>query len=192
MKLLLITLMFMAIVPAGYSQDLPFRNIPEAPASYTVENVLSRFLDGAGYRYYWATEGLNEDDLDFRPSDEGRSIRETLEHIYSLCLVIRNTFQQEPNIRPETLPKMTIAELRTLTLQAIAEASELSRNKQNYESLAITFTSGDQRADFPFWNLINGPMSDVLYHIGQVVSFRRSAGNPMYEGVNVFTGQTRE
>jgi len=41
----------------------------------------------------------------------------------------------------------------------------------------------------PFWNLINGPFSDIIYHTGQVVAFRRITGNPINPGVNVFVGQ---
>lgn len=42
---------------------------------------------------------------------------------------------------------------------------------------------------FPFWNVVNGPISDALYHTRQIVSFRRSAGNPMQAGVNPFLGK---
>jgi hypothetical protein len=36
--------------------------------------------------------------------------------------------------------------------------------------------------------LINGPITDAIYHTGQVVSFRRTSGNPIPKGVNVFLG----
>jgi len=42
--------------------------------------------------------------------------------------------------------------------------------------------------DKPFWNLINGPLSDALTHTGRINSFRRLAGNPV-AGANVFTGE---
>ncbi len=35
--------------------------------------------------------------------------------------------------------------------------------------------------------MLNGPISDALTHVGQVNSFRRLSGNPVY-GANVFTG----
>jgi hypothetical protein len=43
---------------------------------------------------------------------------------------------------------------------------------------------------FPFWNQINGPISDALWHCGQVVMNRRASGNPLQKGVNVFIGKT--
>jgi hypothetical protein len=44
--------------------------------------------------------------------------------------------------------------------------------------------------EFPFWNQINGPISDALWHCGQVVMNRRASGNPLQLGVNVFVGKT--
>ena len=45
---------------------------------------------------------------------------------------------------------------------------------------------------FPFWNIINGPISDALWHCGQVVMLRRASGNPFNSKVNVFSGKLRE
>ena len=44
----------------------------------------------------------------------------------------------------------------------------------------------------PFWNIINGPISDALWHCGQVVMLRRASGNPFNSKVNVFSGKLRE
>ena len=32
--------------------------------------------------------------------------------------------------------------------------------------------------EYPFWSLLNGPIADMIWHVGQVVTFRRSLGNP--------------
>ena len=58
----------------------------------------------------------------------------------------------------------------------------------NLDDLNIIFEKGGKQSKFPIWNLINGPISDALYHTGQVVSFRRTSGNPIAKGVNVFLG----
>jgi hypothetical protein len=42
--------------------------------------------------------------------------------------------------------------------------------------------------EFPFWNQLNGPIADCIWHTGQIVSFRRSSGNPFTEKANVFMG----
>jgi len=56
------------------------------------------------------------------------------------------------------------------------------------EELDMIFQRGNSKNEFPFWNLINGPISDALWHVGQVVTFRRSSGNPFPAGVSVLTG----
>ena len=56
------------------------------------------------------------------------------------------------------------------------------------EYLNIIFERGGKQTKFPVWNLINGPIADAIYHTGQVVSFRRTSGNPIPKGVNVFLG----
>lgn len=61
-------------------------------------------------------------------------------------------------------------------------------NPNELEALQVIFDRGGGQTRFPLWNLINGPISDAIYHTGQVVSFRRSSGNPISKGVNVFLG----
>ncbi len=38
----------------------------------------------------------------------------------------------------------------------------------------------------------SGPIADALWHTGQIVSFRRSSGNPIPKGVNMLTGERSE
>ena len=45
---------------------------------------------------------------------------------------------------------------------------------------------------FPFWNHLNGPIADALWHSGQIVSNRRASGNPLNSKVNVFIGKTSQ
>ena len=54
----------------------------------------------------------------------------------------------------------------------------------DFESNKIIF--GDKK--FDLYNLFHGPISDSLYHIGQIVAFRRASGNPIPIGVNHFMG----
>lgn len=60
------------------------------------------------------------------------------------------------------------------------------------EDFNIIFQRGENKSEFPFWNLLNGPIADAIYHVGQVVSQRRTSGNPLSSKVNVFSGKTRE
>lgn len=170
-------------------QNLPYSEISDTPDSYTEGTVLARYMDGLGYRYYWTTEGLLEKDLEYRPTSESRNLFQTMEHIYSLLLVIQNTLNSEPNIRPEPSPEMSYNELRAASLKIIERSSNLLRQAGDLEEYSVVFQSEDQTGSLPFWNLINGPMADAVYHTGQIASFRRSSGNPMNPAVNVFTGK---
>ena len=73
------------------SEEMPYYQIPDYPADYSPGNVVSRMIDGLGFRYYWATIDLREEDLNFKPSEEARTSLETLRHIHSLTRGILNT-----------------------------------------------------------------------------------------------------
>ncbi|MDH5380533.1 MAG: hypothetical protein OEW75_06765, partial [Cyclobacteriaceae bacterium] len=61
-----------------------YRELPPSSEEFTAGTMAARTIDGLGFRYYWATEGLNEKDLNFRPTEEARSSYETMLHIYDL------------------------------------------------------------------------------------------------------------
>ncbi|MDA0985573.1 MAG: hypothetical protein O3C56_07190, partial [Bacteroidetes bacterium] len=125
-----------------------------------------------------------------RPTPEAQSTLETLEHIYSLSEVIANTASNRTTVRPPVAVPQSLEALRKGTLEYLEKASQLFKSKSDEElkELAIQFDRGDKVSKFPVWNLINGPIADALYHTGQIVSFRRSSGNPIPKGVNVFLG----
>ena len=171
-----------------------YYNIPDTPNSYIAATVAARMVDGLGFRYYWATEGLRDVDLSYRPSDSARSSFETLQHIFNLTLIVLNTVSNKATEVANIQMPSTFAALREETLQHIKEASEiLKRQDTRLENLTMAFKSGNGKQNgFPYWDLINGPMSDALWHTGQVVSFRRSSGNPIAEGVDYLTGKKND
>ena len=175
-------------------QELPFKSIPEASKNYESGNIVVRMIEGLGYRYYWATDGLQAGDLDYKPSDSGQSTKETLKHIHGLADVLKNVSLNLPSIRPAPNQSEDFVELRKQTLNYLEEATVNFKNKTPKElaELKVIFERGGKQSSFPFWNMINGPLADAIYHTGQVVSFRRSSGNPLPKGVNVFMGKTKE
>ncbi len=170
-------------------EDLPYRQIPDYPDSYTSETVAARMVDGLGYRYYWATEGLRAEDLVYKPSEDSRTTGETIDHIYGLSRTIVNAPQSKVNSRTQEI--LTFEEKRKITLENLEKASRLIK-EGNMENYKIIFQRGDEMSEFPFWNMINGPIEDAIYHTGQVVAFRRASGNPIHPGVSVFSGKTKE
>jgi hypothetical protein len=177
----------------SYTQDafLPYKEIPPAPEHYTAANVTSRMIDGLGFRYYWASKGLRDVDLVFKPSKEARSTEETLRHMYDMSIQIRHVVMQSYDA-PEK--PNDYAELRKHTLDNLKAASDQLKKYSDDEmnKLVITFGRGNNAQSFPFWHLINGQIADCLTHTGQVISFRRSSGNPVSDKINVFTGEVKD
>ena len=193
LKSLSLMALLLTILACGTAQDdLPYYEITDYPESYTAENVAARMIDGLGFRYYWATEGLRAEDLAYKPSEEGRTSDETLDHIYGLTNVIANSIRQKPN-GPRETREFTFEEKRAATLANIEEASDILRSgKVKLEDCLVIFQRDSGTSEFPFWNNINGPISDALWHCGQVVLLRRASGNPFNSKASVFSGKIRE
>ena len=97
--------------------DLPYYQVPDYPEAYTATTVAARVIDGLGFRYYWATEGLSEKDLQFKPSEEGRTSEETLQHIYGLSNLIMNATLKQPNVAQAEEKRLTFEGMRQKTLE---------------------------------------------------------------------------
>lgn len=188
MRIALTLLLFtMTFTMNAQDKSLPYYNIPEASKSYTAGSVVSRMIDGLGFRYRWATEGLRPQDLIFKPTKESRTTEETIDHILGLTQVILNSALGVPNGSPQ--PKMTYEQKRKKTLDNIQKASSLFLKATDLSKYTMVFVRGEKTTEYPFWNQINGPISDALWHVGQVVSLRRSSGNPFPKGVSVLQGK---
>ena len=168
-------------------EQLPYYEIPEYSEEYTAGTVAARMVDGLGFRYYWATEGLRDEDLKFKPSEDARTSKETIDHIYGLSRVIVNSTLNKPNDRAEE-PEMTFAEKRKKTLENFKTAAEILRVSEDISGFKIIFGE----TEYPFWNQLNGPIEDAVWHCGQVVLLRRSSGNPFNSKVSVLRGIVRE
>lgn len=191
-KLYFLICIWFVSVNAMAQPELPYAEIPEYPDAFTAETVAARMLDGLGFRYYWATDNLRPEDLDFKPSEDARTSRETLEHIFGLTQMIVNSTRKVPNERMD-ISDWSFEQLRSATLSNIEEASNSLKDPgAKLEDFKIIYERGERRTEFPFWNHINGPIADALWHVGQVVTFRRSSGNPFNSKVSLFNGRVRE
>jgi len=175
------------------SNDLPYYQIPDYPKKFTAGTVAARVVDGLGFRYYWATEGLREADLNYKPNDSARSTIETIDHIYGLSKVIVNAAKKRVNDFTVDQPKMTYLEKRRKTLENIKQASEILKvaSADEMEKFIIIFKSKNGTSEYPFWNNLNGPIADAIWHTGQVVLLRRSSGNPFNSKASLLRGKLR-
>ena len=172
--------------------ELPYASIPEASENYTAGAIVSRMIDGLGFRFYWASEGLTADNLNYEPGNEGRSIDQTLDHILGLSTVILNSAKNVPNDRTVTAEKLKGDERRQKILENLKEASEQYAASTDMSAHTIIFKTAKGSSTFPLWNNINGPIEDAVWHAGQIVVLRRSAGNPINPKVNVFLGKLND
>ena len=174
--------------------NLPYHEIPAAPKTFTAETVVVRMIDGLGYRFFWATEGLTEKDLEYQASETSRATSATIDHIFGLSKMILNAISKKPNVRggDKVEPELTFAEMRKQTLENLKHASTLLQNKEaQVDDMKVIFQRGEKTSEFPFWNVLNGPLADAMWHTGQIVANRRASGNPLHPGVSVFTGKTK-
>ena len=107
-----------------------------------------------------------------------------------LSQTIYTTFAQKAKIYGEDYSILEFSYLRTETLLNLEKTVKILDNLKDEDiiDLQITFKSGKTENSYPFFYLLNGPIADALTHVGQVISFRRTSGNPIPKGVNVFMG----
>jgi uncharacterized damage-inducible protein DinB len=122
------------------------------------------------------------------------SVYETLIHIHGLSKTIYNTTSSKPNSRPYKNVPEDFKSIRIATLDYLEKAANsfFDKSSQEISEMKIIFDSNGKIRSFPLWNLLNGQIADVIYHTGQIVSFRRTTGNSIEKGVNVFIGKTKE
>ncbi len=176
---------------AQENKELPYAEIPDPPGEYTAGAVVSRMIDGLGFRYHWATEGLRDEDLSYRPAEGARTSEETADHILGLSRVILNSALKQVNEGSEQ-PVLSFEQKRKLTLENLEQASKIFRSETDLSGFKISFKGRNGISEYPMWNQINGPIADALWHCGQLVSLRRASGNPFNSKVSVFMGKVRE
>jgi hypothetical protein len=167
-----------------------YYQLPEYSDAYSAGMVASRMIDGLGFRYYWGALDLREEDLIYRPSKTARSLEETLDHILNLAAIINTTSRRETFAGLE-IKELSYQEKRALTLEYLQSARELLQNMDDQEIGSLRVKIGAS-TDLPFWNLINGPIADAINHVGQIITFRRTNGNPINPNINVLKGTVNE
>lgn len=153
----------------------PYHSIPEAPESHSASAVVARFVDALGFRYRWATEGLTETDTEFRPVESSMNVMELCQHIHSMARWVNTSFggTAEKGDAP--------ADFESLRKETLEFYHDTEARLKEMDDSALEEVKN-------FWFMLNGPISDSLTHVGQILSWRRMAGNPQPKGVNQFWG----
>ncbi|MDG5492396.1 hypothetical protein [Psychroserpens sp. SPM9] len=166
---------------------LPYYEVPEYAESFTAGTMAARMVDALGFRFYWASEGLTEKDLEYKPGDESRTTAETITHILDLSYIIVNSTLKQANKKNDS-SKMTYAEQRKQALINLKTAADILRASDDISQYKIIFGTNE----IPFWNQVNGPIADAIWHCGQIATFRRISGNPINSNVNHFRGTVKQ
>lgn len=181
--ILIVFLLAVNIVVAQSKEELPYYEISEYSEEFTAGTVAARMVDALGFRFYWASDSLTDKDLAYKANDEGRSTEETIQHIYDLSKIIVNSTLKQSNSREKE--SLSYEDMRSRTLKNLKTAADILRVSDDISQYKIIF--GEQ--EIPFWNQINGPIADAIWHCGQIVIYRRTTGNPMNPKVNHFLGK---
>jgi len=146
--------------------NIPYESVEGYPADISATAIFVRLLDGLGFRFRYATEGLTLQDYQWDPGSGCKTIGELVDHIWGLLAwICANIFDQE-EVKPDESEAQRLHILE-LILKLRAHFEQLD----DAELAQITIN------DLPFWHIINGPLSDALTHTGQINTLRRLAGN---------------
>lgn len=161
-----------------------FECLPPTPSISSSGAILSRFVVAIGFRYQVATKGLTENEIQFRPVEGSMNMLELLDHIYKVLSWAYLAFDKNAKLN---YPNKRYEGYREGTLN-VCEAFKkklLTMTNKEIEQTEVYLKRID--TTYSFWYLINGLISDVLTHIGQINSWRRIAGNPV-DRISPFTG----
>ena len=129
---------------AQEKNELPYYELEEGGKEYSAGLVASRMIDGLGFRYYWATEGLMEKDLVFKPNKEARTVEQTIDHILRLSQITLNAVLKKAN---QTLNvEMSFSEKRRKTLENLKNTSDILRDSKDISQYKIILI----QMNFPF------------------------------------------
>ena len=162
-----------------------FQSLPATPSSSSSGAILSRFIVAIGFRYQIATKGLTQNEIEFRPVEGSMNMLELLNHIYKVLTWAYKAFDKNAKLE---IPSNTFDDYQERTLQVCQSFRKRLEEMSDEEIEQTEVYLKRIDTTFSFWYLINGPISDVLTHIGQINSWRRIAGNPV-DRISPFTGK---
>lgn len=147
----------------------PFRSVSVYPPA-SANGILLRLIDGLGYRFYWATEGLTDGDYSFSPGHGSMSIGDLIGHVWGLFNWIHG------NVVGAGWAEGRHPEIAGQRDQALRILWAIRDHVSGIDQDALFELTIDGH---PFWHIVNGPLSDALTHVGQINAFRRLNGNPV-------------
>ena len=107
--------------------------------------------------------------------------------VLDLSYVIVNSTLNKTNVNIDQ-SKMTYADECKQVLINSKTAADILGASNDISQFKISFGENE----IPFWNQVNGPIADAIWHCGQLASYRRTSGNPINPNVNHFRGAVKQ
>jgi hypothetical protein len=126
-------------------------------------SLLRHFLGALAYRTQKAVRGAPASFGSFRAGNQSRTPIELVRHMTSVLGYAR-TFFVGGSYRPEALPDF---------------AAEVTRFHAMLEDLSRHLEAGTPLQGTTPEQLLQGPLADVMTHVGQLAMLRRLAGSPV-------------
>lgn len=162
-----------------------YQDLPKPPSEVSEGKIIARLVDGIGFRYRVATEGLTQKEMSFCPIEGSMDMMQLIDHIYNLLVWSGSAFKL-PYKALKNMDNLATYRSETLQLCELFSNHLNSLTKKEVEQVSVYLKRTDTH--YPFWYLIHGPLADALTHIGQINSWRRIAGNPIPK-ISPFTGE---
>jgi hypothetical protein len=144
-------------------------SIPPHPEEINAQNILVRLVDSIKFRFQLSVLDLTIADYDFKINPTGKSLGELLTHIYKLQTTTLTALHAE-HLYPPNAPIESVADDTILILNSIRLKLLNIKEVADFDKVSLQGLS--------FWNLINGPLTDTLTHIGQVNIIKRALNKP--------------
>lgn len=157
-----------------------YSKLPDAPGDAGGASVLNHVLDSLGFRFYWATEGLGDADLGFSPGEGAMTLGRQMAHVKRLLQWTDVALQSRSEMVDEV--ETDFASMRDGVFEA------LDGLKARVADMGEEGLLGVEVFGFPFWNLVAGPVTDCIAHVGQINVYRRLLGKPAPR-INYFAGK---
>jgi hypothetical protein len=144
--------------------QLPYISKPAYPKKNNAGIVMAKMIDELGYKYYWATDRLLNDEIrkTFNSSNLPRLL---LKGVYQMSEnIIKST--SENKMRPELKPEeMSFEDFRKYTLLNLKEASSI-------------IIKNAEAPIFSNWNLLIKSIAFSDAYCDQIILFRENIGKP--------------
>lgn len=127
--------------------------------------LVRHFLGAIAYRTQKALRDAPREYAEFAAGNQVRTPAEILRHMTSLLGYVRTFYVGGTYpMKPEPLADL---------------AAEAARFHEMLEDVGRRLESGERPGDLTYLQLLQGPLADLMTHVGQLALLRRLAGTPV-------------